>query len=171
MDIFSAVAIAILTTLCIIQYIRSRELQKISSKHEQMTLDNANLKLENRELQVGLIDYQDQLGEERDRNRNLLSQKKSSETRLGQISENIVPFLDVCPYNPKSMHFMGSPVDYLVYDLDQGEIVFVEIKTGNSKESKRQKIIKNIIKSGKVYYEQIRLSQKGAKIRREKNVE
>ena len=101
----------------------------------------------------------------------ILSQKKSSETRLGQISENLVPFLDGCPYNPKEMHFLGNPIDYIVYDLDQGKIVFLEIKSGNSRASKRQKTIKSIIQAGHVYYEELRINEKGVKTRKAKNVE
>lgn len=96
----------------------------------------------------------------------LLSQKKSSETRLGQISENLIPFLDGCPYNPKEMHFLGNPIDYLVYDLDEGKIIFLEIKSGNSRASARQKTIKNIIQAGHVYYEEMRINEKGIKSRK-----
>ena len=98
----------------------------------------------------------------------VLSQKKSSETRLGLVAEQIAPFLAGCPYDPKVMSFLGQPVDFLVFDYDSGEIVFLEVKSGNSKESSRQKLIKNIIKSGKVYYEKMRINEKGVKIIREK---
>ena len=37
----------------------------------------------------------------------LLSQKKSSEVRLGQISENLAPFLKEFKYNPKKCHFLA----------------------------------------------------------------
>ena len=100
---------------------------------------------------------------EQERNRVILSQKKSSETRLGQIGEQLVPFLSGCPYDPKNLHFLAAPIDYIAFDYDQGEIVFLEIKTGNSKPSKRQKLIKNIIRAGKVYYADIRINEKGVK--------
>lgn len=100
-------------------------------------------------------------------NKKILSQKKSSETRLGQIGEHLVPFLEGCSYDPKQMHFLGNPIDYLIFDLDQGELVFLEVKTGNSKASKRQRTIKNIIKSGNVFYEELRINQKGVTVKRE----
>lgn len=102
-------------------------------------------------------------------NKKILSQKKSSEVRLGAIAENLVPFLDGCPYNPKNMIFLGQPFDYLVMDYEKEEIVFLEVKSGNSKESARQKTIKNIIKNNKVFFEVIRVGQKGVKRKREGN--
>lgn len=98
----------------------------------------------------------------------LLSQKKSSETRLGQITEHIVPFLSHCPYDPKDMHFLGQPLDYIVFDQDAGEITFLEIKTGNSRASKKQRILKNIINSGNVYYKEMRISDKGVTMKKKK---
>lgn len=126
---------------------------------------NRQLEEQNKSLQEQLLELEDLLGEEREKNRSLLSQKKSSETRLGQISEHIVPFLEKCPYKPKDMHFLGNPIDYLVFDLDEGRIIFSEVKSGNSRASKRQKTIKNIIKSGRVFYEEIRINTKGVTVK------
>lgn len=100
---------------------------------------------------------------EREKNQVVISQKKSSETRLGQITEHLVPFLDGCPYNPKDMHFLGQPIDFIVFDFDAGEITFVEVKSGNSKPSKRQKLIKHMIQAGNVRYDEIRVDQKGVR--------
>lgn len=98
-----------------------------------------------------------------------ISQKKSSETRLGQVTEHLVPFLENCRHDPKNMHFLGQPIDYIVVDFDQGEITFLEVKTGNAKESHRQKTIKNIIKSGKVFYETMRINAKGVTTKKQEN--
>lgn len=122
-----------------------------------------------KDFQKELLDTQDELGREREKNKNLLSQKKSSETRLGQISEHLVPFLENCPYNPKDLHFLGNPIDYLAFDFDEGKIIFLEIKSGNSKPSKRQKLIKNLIKSGRVFYDEIRINEKGVKHKKIEN--
>lgn len=118
-----------------------------------------------KDLQKQLLVAQEELGQEREKNRTLLSQKKSSETRLGQISEHLVPFLENCRHDPKNMHFMGNPIDYVVFDFDQGAITFLEVKSGNSKPTKRQKVVKNIIKTGRVFYEEIRINEKGIKNR------
>ena len=86
----------------------------------------------------------------------LLSQKKSSEVRLGQISEQLVPFLDKFKYDPKNAHFIGMPIDYIVFNND--EIVFIEVKSGGSTLSKKQSEIKKLINGGKVRFETIRIN-------------
>jgi|TARA_R110000751_G_scaffold1976_6_gene7531 predicted Holliday junction resolvase-like endonuclease len=92
-----------------------------------------------------------------DDNTKLLSQKKSSETRLGQIGEHFAPFLDVFPYDPKEARFLGSPIDFVVFDFEGDQIVLVEFKTGNSRESKRQRQVRDMVAKGSVKYEVIRV--------------
>ncbi len=130
-----------------------------------LSLDNVKLKDMAKEFQESVLTLQEEVGYEREKNRALLSQKKSSETRLGQISEHLVPFLENCSHDPKNMHFLGNPIDYVVFDFDEGAITFLEVKSGNSKASKRQKTVKNIVKSGRVYYEEIRINEKGVRNR------
>jgi predicted Holliday junction resolvase-like endonuclease len=117
------------------------------------------------------MDNLDKYETELENNKTILSQKKSSETRIGQMTEHIVPFLDAFPYDPKNAHFLGQPIDFVVFDYDDGKIVFVEVKTGNAKESPRQKLIKNIVKSGRVYYETLRVNPKGVKTKKAENNE
>lgn len=146
---------------------QQEELDKLKTKHYeellQLQIDLEQLKKGTKELQDDLFNAHDELGSEREKNRSLLSQKKSSETRLGQISEHLIPFLDKCNHDPKNMHFLGNPIDYVVFDFDQAEITFLEIKSGNSKPSKRQKTVKNIIKTGRIKYEELRINEKGIK--------
>lgn len=89
-------------------------------------------------------------------NRKLLSQKKSSEVRLGQISENLAPFLKDFKYDSKRTHFLGNPIDYIIFEEDK--IVFLEIKSGESRLSPSQKNIKNLIKDGKVEWDEMRIN-------------
>jgi len=83
----------------------------------------------------------------------LLSQKKSSEVRLGKISETLAPVLEGFPVDPEkpgtSTLFLGQPIDFVHIDPDQG-ITFIEVKSGNSKLSANQKKIKALIEDGKV---------------------
>lgn len=115
------------------------------------------------ELDTKLGQTLSQLELEREKNQVIISQKKSSETRLGQITEHLVPFLEGCPYNPKDLHFLGQPIDFIAFDFDAGEITFIEVKSGNSKPSKRQKLIKHMIHAGNVKYDEIRVDQKGVR--------
>lgn len=74
--------------------------------------------------------------------------KKSSEVRLGKIGEQLFPFLHNYPYDAKDFRFIGSPIDGIQFEEDV--IVFVEVKTGNSKLTSKQKHIKSLIKRKKV---------------------
>lgn len=153
------------------QHMELRRLKKSTTEVVNTRVVNEQLNEQNRELLINQRDLEDQLGEEREKNRTIVSQKKSSETRLGQISEQLIPVLDSCTHNPKNMHFLGNPIDYLVFDLDQGMITFLEVKSGNSKPSKRQKTIKNLIKLGRVQYEEMRVNEKGVRSKFVKNQE
>lgn len=145
--------------------VKVNDLSRARKRALAKEIDNNKLLEELRQANENLVDAQEKLGDEREKNRTLLSQKKSSETRLGQISEHLIPFLNGCTHDPKNLHFMGNPIDYLAFDFDDGKITFLEVKSGNSKASKRQKIIKNIIKTGRVYYEELRINEKGIKSR------
>ena len=89
----------------------------------------------------------------------LSSQKKSSEVRLGQIGEHFAPFLTEFPYNPKDVRFLGSPIDLIAFDFDSGKLVFIEFKTGGSQQTKRQRMVRDMVESGNVFYEIIRVNK------------
>ena len=152
-----------LSVVCLALLLELRRARTKGENNLDINVMNEQLKNTNRQLQADVLEQHELLGQERDKNRTLLSQKKSSETRLGQISEHLVPFLEGCQHDPKNMHFMGNPIDYLVFDFDAGSITFLEVKSGNSKPSKRQKTIKNMIKEGRIFYEEIRINQKGVR--------
>lgn len=95
----------------------------------------------------------------------VVSQKKSSEVRLGMIGEHMAPFLECWPYNPSNFRFLGAPVDGIQYNDDS--IIFIEIKTGAARLSKSQRNIRDLIKEGKVYFETFRIDDSGAKLKRE----
>lgn len=90
--------------------------------------------------------------------KDLLSRKISSEVRLGQIAEHLVPFLENFKHDPKKAHFMGMPVDYIVFE--DNKIIFVEVKTGSSKLNQTQQNIKKLVLAKEVYWEELRLSPK-----------
>lgn len=78
----------------------------------------------------------------------LANQKKSSEVRTGRIVEQISPFLSDYPLPPGSARFIGEPIDFVHFDDDK--ITFVEVKSGKSQLSKKQRMIRDLIKEGKV---------------------
>jgi predicted Holliday junction resolvase-like endonuclease len=83
--------------------------------------------------------------------------EKSRSVVQGKVTENLIPYFDVCKYNPRDMRFFGSPLDFIIFDgLDEGtmrKIVFVEVKTGKSKLSGREKLVKNCIDQKLIEYE------------------
>jgi predicted Holliday junction resolvase-like endonuclease len=90
----------------------------------------------------------------------LLSKKKSSETRIGQVYEQMAPFLDGFKHNPKDSHFLGQPIDYVIFEEDK--IVFLEVKYGKSQLSPKQEAIKRLVEGKKVVWEELRNTQPGA---------
>jgi len=91
----------------------------------------------------------------------ILSQKKSSEVRIGQIAEHFTPFLSQFNHDPKQARFIGMPVDFIVFE-DDG-IFIVEVKTGKARLSTSQNKYKKLVEEGKVYWEEIKIQQDGVK--------
>lgn len=93
----------------------------------------------------------------------LLSQKKSSEIRVGKIGENMAPFLKDWPYDPRKFRFLGYPVDGIQFT--DNEVLFVEIKTGKSSLTHSQKAARDLVKAGKVRFAVFRIDEEGAKLK------
>ncbi len=85
----------------------------------------------------------------------LLSQKKSSEIVLGQVAEKLVPFTDLFDHDPQKASFLGNPIDFVVFEDD--EIVFVEVKSGRSRLTSKQRKIRNLVLNKKVRWEEIKI--------------
>tara|TARA_R110000824_G_scaffold339752_4_gene526277 strand:- start:303 stop:914 length:612 start_codon:yes stop_codon:yes gene_type:complete len=100
-------------------------------------------------------DLEKRLEEESESRKKTLSQKKSSEVRLGHIAEKLAPFLDDFTFNPEDATFLGQPIDYIVFEEEV--ITFVEIKSGNSQLSPKQRHIRDLIKNNCVAWKEIRI--------------
>ena len=85
----------------------------------------------------------------------LQSQKKSSEIRTGQIAEHFTPLLKDFKYNHKQARFLATPIDFVIFEDD--EIIFMEVKTGNSHLTATQRIVRDLIKEKKVKWEVLRI--------------
>lgn len=81
----------------------------------------------------------------------------------GQVNEELAPLFPDFPYILKDCKFLGMPIDYLVFSED--EIIFAEVKTNKSRESKKQKRIKELVNSGKVRFEVWRIENQQIKIK------
>lgn len=84
--------------------------------------------------------------------------KKSEAVTRGKVTEHLIPYFPDFEYNPKDARFLGTPVDFIIFDgLSEGEmnkVVFVEVKTGKTGAlSPREKLVRDCIGRGKVSYE------------------
>jgi predicted Holliday junction resolvase-like endonuclease len=86
-------------------------------------------------------------------NRLLVSRSQSLSTKYGKMTEQFMPFLKDYPYNEQNFRFIGSPVDGVQFQDDK--LVIVEFKTGNSQLTAKQRKIRDLVKKGRVYFEEI----------------
>ena len=91
---------------------------------------------------------------------------KSQSVTMGKMTEHLVPFLPGFGFNPRDVRFIGSPIDLIVFDgLGEGDVkkvVFVEIKTGVSTLSTRERIVRDAVCAGKVEWLEVKANLDGA---------
>ncbi len=79
----------------------------------------------------------------------------------GQISEQLAPYLPNFSYNSSECKFIGKPIDFIAFrGMDSGsvdEVVFVEVKSGNSKLSSIEREVKRAVEDGRVSFEEYRV--------------
>ena len=84
---------------------------------------------------------------------------RSQSVILGKVTEHLIPFHQNFPFNPKEARFIGSPIDMIVFDgIDNEDVVdvyIIEIKTGNSSLSKRQRLIRDAIENNRVFWREL----------------
>lgn len=85
---------------------------------------------------------------------------KSQAVTMGKVTEHFIPFLPEFDYNPQDARFIGSPVDFVVFDgLSEGDlrqVVFMEVKSGKAALSTRERWIRDAIREGRVLWQQVR---------------
>jgi predicted Holliday junction resolvase-like endonuclease len=89
--------------------------------------------------------------------------QRSQAVTAGKVFEQLVPFLPDFPFNPRDARFLGSPIDLVVFDgLDADDlrrVVFVEIKTGASTLSTRERRVRDAVQAGRVAWLELRLPE------------
>ncbi len=89
--------------------------------------------------------------------------KQSRAVLSGQFSEQIAPYLPNFPYKPTEARFIGKPIDFVVFKgMDEqkiDEIVFVEVKSGQSQLSKTQKTLKSSIENKKILWHEYKVPE------------
>jgi predicted Holliday junction resolvase-like endonuclease len=79
---------------------------------------------------------------------------KSQQVKYGKSFEHFVPFINDFPANRENCTFMGMPLDFIAFEED--EIKFIEVKTGSSQLSTKQKHIKKLVEEKKVSFHELR---------------
>jgi predicted Holliday junction resolvase-like endonuclease len=88
---------------------------------------------------------------------------RSRAVTAGKVCEQLIPYLPAFPYNPKDVRFLGSPIDLVIFDgLAEGrvrQIVFVEVKTGGSSLTSRERSVRDVIQAGEVEWAELRVAR------------
>jgi predicted Holliday junction resolvase-like endonuclease len=127
---------------------RENELAAIKKQYEELTRKEAGVQFQQWRQESEVIIRKDAV-------------EKSRAVILGRITEHVVPFFPGFHHNPKDARFLGTPVDFIVFDgLDDGEvrgITFVEVKTGSSSLNTRERQVRNAVKQRLVEWEELRV--------------
>lgn len=84
--------------------------------------------------------------------------KRSRAVLGGQFSEQLAPYFPDFPFSPTECRFIGKPVDFIVFKGMDGknieEVVFVEVKSGKAVLSSQERILRDVVKSGKISWKE-----------------
>ena len=88
--------------------------------------------------------------------------KRSRAVIGGQFGEMIAPLVRDFPCNPGDVRFVGKPVDYIAFrGMAEGkeikEILFIEVKSGDSTLTKREVEVKKAVEEGRVKWVEYKL--------------
>jgi predicted Holliday junction resolvase-like endonuclease len=87
--------------------------------------------------------------------------QRSQAVTAGKVHEQLIPYFPAFPYNPKDVRFLGSPVDLVVFDgLAEGRvrrIIFLEVKTGRSGLTSRERCVRDVIQARDVEWAELRV--------------
>lgn len=87
--------------------------------------------------------------------------QRSQSVTVGKVYEQLVPYLPDFRWNPKDVRFLGSPVDFVVFDglsdNDLRAVVFVEVKTGQSTLAPRERLVRDAIVHRRIEWREVSL--------------
>ena len=92
---------------------------------------------------------------------------KSRAVLKGRLAEQMAPVLPGFGYDPSDARFIGTPVDYVVFDgytrTKEGtgdtnvSVVLLEVKTGGSRLTRGERLIEEAINAKRVRFETLRM--------------
>jgi predicted Holliday junction resolvase-like endonuclease len=137
----------------------TQEITKLKEKQSELLLTNKNWQTSYNQLNAEQLSkigsLENKISEVSAEKQKVTSQKKSSEVRLGHIAETLAPFLDQFEFDPETCTFMGRPIDYISFGDDK--ITFIEVKSGKSQLSAKQRHIRDLVNDKKVTWKEVRI--------------
>ena len=131
---------------------RNEELEKVKTQIQDVLSKEAAIQLEQWKVDVEKEIRKDAIN-------------KSQSVTMGKMTEHMVPYLPGFGFNPSDARFIGSPIDLIVFDgLDEDclkKIVFIEIKTGNSTLSPRERWVRDAILAKNIEWRQVKVNLEG----------
>ena len=156
-----------------------------STKHDRLELNERvgrlqihieYLQEENRSKSTEVGELEDKIteitSESAEKSEEIKKQKgraASAHTSKGQILEKWCPFLEHPEIDPdweaKNWTFMGQPIDYIIFDwrenkeinVADGKVIMLDVKSGKSQLTTKQRRIRDLIQAGRVEWRTIRL--------------
>mgnify|MGYP003648612231 CR=1 FL=1 len=138
---------------------------KVVSEFNRLQTDNKSLS----EKELMITQLQTELDSIQEEAKHQKGRAASAHTTKGQILEKWCPFLEHPDieehWEVKNWQFMGQPIDYIIFDwrenkeinLADGKIIMLDVKSGKSQLTKKQRRIRDLIQEGRVEWKTIRL--------------
>ncbi|MVT13508.1 MAG: hypothetical protein GPW16_04415 [Euryarchaeota archaeon] len=172
MDIYLVISVLLLAILLIIVILYIHLRLRLEKNVQRLAIDtfrawmNNTLQSERENIRESIKKEYDALFEKwkKDYSEEIRKEaiKKSQEVLKGKVTEQIIPYFPDFPYDPRDVRFIGSPIDLVVFSglrernvVD--EIVFIEIKTGKSRQSEAEKKVEEAVKNGRISYRVINI--------------
>lgn len=87
--------------------------------------------------------------------------ERSGAAIRGRVSETFAPYLPGWELEPKDARFLGTPVDYVVFDGHAegrcDRVVFVEVKSGGAVLSPVEREVRDAVLEGRVEWREVRV--------------
>ncbi len=95
------------------------------------------------------------------------SVNRARSTLKGKIAEQMAPVLPEFEFNPADARFIGSPVDYIIFDgltevadekSTEINIVFMDVKKGKGALTRTQRVIRNAVENKAVSWQTMKIA-------------
>lgn len=165
MDRATVLLILLLILFVILLVVLSRyfslkeQVRDLARQQFQQWLEREAQEIRRQSLEQARREMEMELREREERIRKEAVQQSQAVTR-GRVIEQFAPYLPQFTYSPMDAHFIGNPIDFIVFDgLADGEVrevVFVEVKTGTTGLNPHQRLVRKAIQEHRVRWQEMR---------------